>query len=503
MDQTTPAGRAAGTPERTAPGPRAAMAAPIPPVRWLWWGAIWLAVFILLAHTILVAGGRWDGDEFFNFTQYRQSGIAYLLFRTLHWSPRPVSEFVLYLYALAVLHWDAPLITPFLGLLWGVLIGGTFAAAWWGGIGGRLPRLGLGLTVAAMFLLGHQINEMFFWPMAAAPYLLALPALVVAVFAIIGGHTQRMAGRWIAAAALSIAVLSAETGLFMAVAFAAVLWVVEGRRIRDGLRGIAGAAWYLLPLVLSFGILICEFSFRVGDATTGIGPTQAYFHRVLPSLGAALLTTPHELLLYDRSANGMSSTGSLAVEVLLLAGFYFASVAAGFRRAPWQHLAALAVALPGAVGLIVFASYYQYGAWGFERHRTFGQCLDLLWLLVLARTAAQWTPPMPRLVPLGAACLAAALAIAGVVRLPAILHDAALLPDIRKARDMTWDSGNDLATTTLRYTLPPGGRVLEPSVWQTGHFSLEPRSPGMPWYVPGVLAFFGKKAIDIVPYQAR
>lgn len=503
MDQAASAQISADTRSEPVEQQIAAMRASTLPARWLWWVTILLAALVLVAHAVLIAGGRWDGDEFFNFTQYRQSGVAYLFFRMLHWSPRPLSELALYLYAVAVVQCDSPLITPFLGLLWAALAGGCLAAAWWGGRDGRLPRIAIGLTLIAMFLLGHQINEMFFWPMAAAPYLLALPAIVVAVFAVIGGHTQSASGRWIAAGALSVAVLSAETGLFLAVAFAALLWVAEDRRIRDGIRGMAGTAWYLVPLALSGGILVCELSFRVGDATTGIGPTRAYFHQVWPSLGAALLTTPHELLLYDASAGGLSQTASLATEVLLLVGFYSGCGAVSFRKAQWHHLVALAVALPATVGLIVFASYYQYGAWGFERHRTFCQCLDVIWLLVLARTAAQRRLAPSRLPAFGAVGLMAAMAIAGAVRLPAIIHDTALIPEIREARDMTWHSGHDAASATLRFTLPPGGRVLEPSVWQSGHFTLQPPTPGMPWYVPGVLAFFGKKAIDIVPYSTR
>ncbi|HUN39955.1 MAG TPA: hypothetical protein VMU81_06680 [Acetobacteraceae bacterium] len=68
-------------------------------------------------------------------------------------------------------------------------------AAWPGSHRGRLFRWTAFSALLAMFLLGHQIEEMFFWPMGAAAYLIALGAIVLEIARVITGGIARPQGR--------------------------------------------------------------------------------------------------------------------------------------------------------------------------------------------------------------------------------------------------------------------------------------------------------------------
>jgi hypothetical protein len=250
----------------------------------------------------------------------------------------------------------------------------------------------------------------------------------------------------------------------------------------------------LVPLVLSLGELACAFRYRVGDATQGVGPTEVYFHHVWPSLLATLQAFPIELTWSKPN----SLAFSLLLKFLLLLGFFGVWCRLPAPAPRWHHMIALAAGLLSAMVLIIFASFYQYSSWGFERHRTFFQCLLVMLLLVGARgLAAKRRMPARIVGTLGPLSLAAAMAIGLAPRLSGIIGDYALLPQIREARFQTWDSGRGPGAE-MRFVLPPHGHVLEGMVWQTGHFPSRSDPKDLPWYVPGVLNFFGKESINIV-----
>ena len=471
-------------------------------VAWLAWATAALSWLAILAHLPLLAGGRWDGDEFFFLFFLHRAGLPFFL-SIQAFRPEPVSDIALYLYAQAVYLFHAPLVTPFLALIWALLIGACVAAAWHGAATGRLFRIAIGSTVAAMFLLGHQINEMLFWP-AGAAYPISLAAITAATLLTINGCTASRGGRLAVGLALAVAALSAATGLFFAAGFGGVMLLLELPALwRGGRRGILRAAWYLVPFGLT--LAIAGFIIRFGTAfkLTMAAPGNPYYHRPAASLIAMLHSLPGELLLHDGSRQGMSHTGSVLVQILLLAGFFGIASTGCFGKLPWRYRVALALAPVGVIVLTVFTSYYQYGAWGFERHHTFCQCMVVLLLLVLGWSAAQWRPLPVRLGRrVGWPCLLLAVALGLSVRLPAIIHDYRLLPAIREARDATWDSGMARDSGAMRFVLPPKGLVLEGMVWTPGHFTAQPQRPDTPWYVPDVLRFFGKQSVDIVPSPA-
>jgi len=99
---------------------------------------------------------------------------------------------------------------------------------------------------------------------------------------------------------------------------------------------------------------------------------------------------------------------------------------------------------------------------------------------------------------IGPAALIAAVAIETIARLPGLIADYRLLPDIEAARALTWQSGHDPATATPRYVVGPQGLVLLgliPSL--PGSFVAG--APDTAWWMTGLMHFFHKQRLEFAP----
>ena len=460
----------------------------------------------ILAHFALVPGGGWGGDEFANFARYQHFGIGWLVFRLLHWSPRPVSEVAIYLYSLAVTHLRMPLITPVLALMWTILIGGTVAVARQHGSPGILPRLTLALTLIAMFLLGHRIYDVFYWPLGTAPYLLNLVSITVVTFQVAAGGVVLPRARLICGTGLAVAATSWETGLFFTLAFTTALLLLELPALaRRELRVLRDCGWYLVPLLVSLGVVVLLGYIILSNPARGLDQGGEYFHQFWPSLAATLLSIVPDLSLGDGSPAGIGGPASVVVAALLFLGFIWAS-RAGFGAAPpWRQMAALCVGLLGCFVLTIFSSYYEYGAQAHEAQTTLRECLVVLGLLAAARIVEPGLPRLPArwLLPriMGPIALIGAVAIGMAARTPALIADYSLVPEIREAREQTWQSGLDPATTTLRYVVAPPGQILNGLIPSPpGHFVLG--AAKTEWWMTGIMDFFGRTSLEFAPLAA-
>ena len=79
-------------------------------------------------HLGLVDIGQWAYDEFAIISSYRDNGLIALSTRLFHWSPRPISEILIWIYGCLVNWTHRPLIGAFLGLLWLTLISAPLIA---------------------------------------------------------------------------------------------------------------------------------------------------------------------------------------------------------------------------------------------------------------------------------------------------------------------------------------------------------------------------------------
>jgi hypothetical protein len=459
-----------------------------------------LSAAVILAHAVLIAGGGWGGDEYFNFFLYRQHGLQWLFARMLQWSPRPSSDGVLYLYALAVNHWHAPLITPFLAILWLILIAGTLAATWQRGGAGWFARLAMASTALAMFWLGHRINDLFYWPMGATPYVLDLTGIAVVTMQVVAGGTQWRGGRWACGLALAVAATSSETGLFFAALFTAALFVLDAPELlRSRVADLGTRGWYLLPLLVSAATAMLLLYIVAHNPSRGIDPGSPYFHHLGASLSATLTALPADVLGGDGSPSGMGGPAWLLTYCLLAVGFLWACRVGLPEQARRQELAALSVGLIGCYLLTLFTTYYEYSQRVHEPETAFRRCLVILIVLVAARIGSSiW--PMRRGLPgsVGPLALCAALCVGMIARAPGLYADYQLVPQVRRARDLTWDSGKNRASPVLHFYLHPQGEVVNELIpMHVGTVILG--ASGNTWWTDGLMQFFDKRALEIQP----
>ena len=200
----------------------------------------WLSGLVTAMFGVLIAAclgllplGHWQ-DEYWQFSRLRERSVWTRLWRR---SPRPVSEAILYVYALAVEWLQRPLIAEVLAVLWLLLLASCFATLGFSRREARAEGLEpvrykalLGSSLLAMFLIGHPVGEMFYWPVGAAAYLTTLAALCALLFLLLDGAIARTGGRALACVTLLLAAASAEVGAVAVLAFSSLVALFQRRR---------------------------------------------------------------------------------------------------------------------------------------------------------------------------------------------------------------------------------------------------------------------------------
>jgi len=462
-----------------------------------------LSSLVIMAHMGLTLGGDWGGDEYYQFANWRDVGLSAFRLRLLAWSPRPTSEVVLYFYFCAVNYWRSSLITPFLGILWLLLVTSALAPAWYRGTTGLRPRLAVATTALAMFLLGRRIFELFYWPMGTAAYLLSLVGIVMVTFQTIAGRTASARARLICCIGLLVSATSSEIGLFFVVGYTAAMILLDWIALpRHRAKRVESSAWYLIPFLASLVVAAWILMIVISNPGRGMGDGGIYFHHFWPSLVATLRRLGPELILGDGSPAGLGRNESLVVAGLLFVGFAWGCRTGHAGPVNWRHMMALIAGLSASFGISILSSYYEYGTPGQEQHNAFRHCIVVLLLLTGARiVAAVWKPSNLAMGLIGPLALIGAISLPLTSRLPKLVADYSLLPRIREARVETWGTGMDPSAATVRFQLPPNGSVLPHFFPETfGHFVQG--APGTEWWMAGIMAFFHKQALDVVPPSA-
>ena len=230
------------------------------------------------------------------------------------------------------------------------------------GCGGRLilrpqgrlvPRLLLALGLASLFLPGHPLADMLYWPVGAAAYAPTMAALCFLVIHILDDGLAAAAGRGTAAAAL--AVTSSEMGAFVRLSFTAAMLLARVRRRREPV------AWLLVPLTLSLCVFaVTALNGRAAGAPTLASPTG---HHLLASLRTAVPQTLRAMGIVDRNDGdwGQQGAGSLAlgipIKLLLLAGFVLTTRRCFGPIARWPLIALILALLFGMFASLFAADY--------------------------------------------------------------------------------------------------------------------------------------------------
>ena len=433
--------------------------------------ALGATLAVLCLHAALLPEGHWQGDEFFCAGYAREGKLRFLWqTRITGWSPRPLSEVFYYVFCRAAAALRQPLTVPFLALLWAVLLAATLASA------RRSSTLSLrvliGLATLCMFLLGHPVAEMFYWPAGAVAYLTTLAATTLALFLIVDGRTGSRSGAFALSAALTACAASSESGAMAAAPLALGLALASPRR-RSA------------PLPLLPPLLVTGFVFWTLAHHRLVSPEAVVHAPPLRHLMQSLQPVPRVLLDDFRPA--------WPSRLLFLLGVRWCwSRAVPSPHAP-QALAIFAAALMLGACATIGAGLFQFGVLCCQRHDTLRQDWVILALAALAVASTRW-PARPALSRLGPPALATACLLGLAPRLGAIRDDFRLMHAISASNRANWRAGRDQSSQTMIFRLPPTAAVAGDQDIPAGHFT-EPAADA--WYAHGMMHFFGKHSIAI------
>ncbi|WP_428394026.1 hypothetical protein [Lichenicoccus sp.] len=426
-----------------------------------------LCVAILAAHAGLLGEAHWRGDDYICAAFARDFGWRYLWQARIDgWSPRPLSELVYFGYGRLAAAFMRPFTVPFLGLLWGLLFATVLITA----RAANAVRILIGLSVACMFLLGHRIAELFFWPAGAVAYLTTLAASSLALFLLIDGRTTSSAGRLALSASLVACAASSETGAIAAVPLSVLLAASQPRPV----------LLLVPPLPVAGFVLFTLAHHRM------VSPEAIRQLGVMHHLASSLRPVPRDLL-----ADLLSLWPA---KLCLVAGLRWSSPGSAPARQPRRTLAVFAAALVVAAAASIAAGYYQFGTSCCQRHDSLRQCWIVLALAALAVASTRWPPGLPTR-RLGPAMLILACLIGLAPRLPALLADYRLMPAIATTLRANWQAGRMPDIGAMTFRLPPrtalaGGLGIPPGSYR------EPAAGD--WTAHGIMDFFGKRRIAIL-----
>ena len=449
-------------------------------------------LLIVLVHMGLVGLGQWQGDDYDYAAGLRDHGVAFAWHRLTTDTPRPFSETLLFFYAAAIDRLHRPLIGTFLSLCWAILLLGCGGRLILRPQGRLVPRLLLALSLASLFLLGHPLADMLYWPVGAAAYAPTVAALCFLLIHILDDSLGTAAGRAIAAAALVVAVTSSEMGAFVSLGFTAAMLLAQVKR------PCQPVAWLLVPLILSLCVFaVTALNGRAAGAPTLASPTG---HHLLASLRAAVPQTLRAMGMIDRNDGdwGQQGAGSLALgiplKLLLLAGFLLTAHRC-FGRIPRWPLIALILALLFGMFASLFAADYQFGFQCCQRHKAVRQCFMVLVLLASACLVA----PAPRdargRVVAGLLCLTLAIARVAVWRLPDLVAAYRSTQAAEISLRETWQSGLAAGPTAIVRQRPA---TLLTHAW-TFPLGQHWFSPTQPYDIRSIMQFFKDDEVTVLP----
>ena len=459
-----------------------------------------LGLLVVAAYAGQLGLGRWQTDEFTLLANEQALGWHALAPRLLY-SPRPVSEALLFLYGQAVLTAQSALIAPFLLLLWlGLLTAGVAAAraALPPGRGRLTSAVALNACLFAFVLTTSELTEFFYWPMAAAAYFPVAGGCVALLFLLSRPLTN--ARRWASAAALLVIAGASEMGAALAVSFAGAALLEGLSRPLHRLAALREAWWWALPGTLGLIVLLTVLRTRAGVVELG-ADTQSLTGHVVGALWASAPAMAQDLFgTGSKLLAGFEILPKVAF-ALGFAGLWHLADPAGARPGRWH--AVLAASLIGGAFFSIATAFYHYGALCCERHAT-----TRVWLadimLVLAASAVvarwrglfrvRWLPP----VLLTASLLPVLLLWDGVV------EGYASLATAHSARLRTWRSGEQTASAAMQFYMPPEGTALpiHGTYQPVRTYTLAAGSADTPEMIAEIGRFFGKSVVSACqPWQ--
>ena len=466
-----------------------------------------ILVVMIALHFGLVDLGQWYFDEFIVIGSYRDNGWTTFIDRLIGWSPRPISEVLIWAYACLVNWIHKPLIGVFLGLLWLPLIAAplisflqirkTFSDD------SRKPLAFLSLfsfTLIAFFLLGHSPGDLFYWPMGAAAYLTTLGAITLCFFQLAFRLTDYRLGRVITSLSLIFAAGSTEAGAFFALVFSVLSFTCMSIDAFRGSTFQRRFLWHLIPAIVAIGVFGLLMQNRVRNQEALL-PTVEY-HSVYLSLKAAIGQTLQECLVAGQRLSTRSVLLGLALRVCIFLGLRYCWLASGVKIPRRQVLIVFALSTIATTYFSVAASYYGFGIPTNDRHHELRQCLIILLIASVVLLSCHYYAPIYEIRKcewLGAIFILVSLVFVVPGRFSALMHDYRNYSVCIENRITSWNSGLSEGNTMI-WLASPQGQVASKNTIAAGMYNLKSNSP--PYVVP-MMQFFRKEHLEIRPGGAR
>jgi hypothetical protein len=431
---------------------------------------------VIGAYMSLMPIGHWQTDEYATLRAIKLNGTEFLRERLATWSPRPFSELLIYLYAKAVETWSGQLIGPVLAPVWGMLLICAIAPAAiaWKRHGVNLVfALIVPLSLLCMFLLGHPVSEIFYWPMGALAYIPTLAAIVL-IHGLTETTSRGIRGtRLVIMLALIVASTSSEVGAMFVMAYscATLLCLLphgERRRWKAMLVDL------FIPLVVSALVLYRVVTGRVALNAETFGDAQ-YIHQLVPSAIGAMPHALWELVSSDGThIDARHLLSGMMTKAAFFAGVFTIARVVTQGSGSQQLRLPLIVATFALVPITLFTAYYQFGMMACcERHATFRQCMVFIGLASSASALAALAPSVRLLARLpasraqGAGFILLALLIGATSSIRGLWHDYANYNTLASAHEATWASGRahgpTMTVTQSAYGSIVGGYPILPA----------------------------------------
>ena len=448
------------------------------------------------AHALLIPAGHWTLDEFFQFARLERLGWAEVRSRILGWSPRPVSEVLIHLYAWSVAGADGPRLVTLLALCWAAVLAVLLAAARRAGLGVAVP-----LVLVAAVLLGAKPGEMWFWPAAALAYLPGFAGVAAVALHLAGGRRAPL----LALAALLLAAGSVEMGT----SFVLALSALQLARYGLPLPRPDEPSWvWVAAMLAALGLTAILVGNRVAQSgLEAMAPGAATIGDLRASLQAVLHVGWREMAGIVTAPGGVARLDQgLAVKTGLLLLFWALLSGDGGPRAWSRRLSCLAVAVAAvgaALASMVFA-FRQFGTLCCERQATMRHALVIAALFAVAAALPRAAPEARwrSVVVAGGIVLVAGLF---ALRLPLIRADLALIRETRDAQAANWQSGRAGGDVLVFWPEPPTRLTNTPLDIAPGRYRREDRGmeppAGLPPPVFALLHYFGKLELQVPPRQ--
>ncbi len=471
-------------------------------VRTLLGGIALVIVLVTIAlHFGLVDIGQWAYDEFAIISSYRDNGWVAFSTRLFQWSPRPISETLIWIYGCLVNWAQRPLIGAFLGLLWLTLISAPLIAFI------QIPKVFrvnsprsfmfsalFAFGLVALFLGEHNPGTLFYSPVVAAAYLTTLSAITLCFFQLAYSLTERPEGRVITALALIVAAASSETGAFFSIVFGLLSLIsLVAEKFYGSWHKNDKVLWYLVPALIGTGIFSLTMSNRLKTQETLF--TTPEYHNVLISLQTAVAELFKEVLISGKRLSNRGVILSLILKVGFFFGVRYCWLSSGIKVARKQWLIVMALSTIGTTYFSAAASYYGYGGLTNPWHHELRQCLIMLFVATIALLSCYHQSAelsVRRCEWLGSTAFCVVLVLMIPARLGGLIHDYKNYAVSIESRNRSWSSGLSDGDTMI-WLSPPRGRVADTLQFMPGIYKSESKAPG----VLDIMHFFHKEHLQI------